>query len=104
MRKQTQEEQYSVEQDSASFLYADDMAVLGHSETWCRNSWRYDNCSSANWLDHKCVQNQIYMFNRKKRGTEPEETDINWWRYGNVEIFKYIATLVTELMLQQGYV
>jgi len=32
MRKQTQEEeQYSREQDSASFLCADDMVVLGHT-------------------------------------------------------------------------
>jgi hypothetical protein len=30
MRK-PQEEQYSIEQDSASFLYADDMVVLGHT-------------------------------------------------------------------------
>jgi hypothetical protein len=31
MRKQTKEEQYSIEQDSASFLYADGMVVLGHT-------------------------------------------------------------------------
>lgn len=42
---------------------------------------------------------QIY-----KSGTETEETEINWWRYGNVEMFKYVDALVTKIMLQQSYV
>jgi len=50
------------------------------------------------------VSKTKYMFNRKKRGSEPEEIEVNWWRYGTVEIFKYVDALVTKIMLQESYV
>jgi len=77
MRKQTQEEQYSIEQDSASFPYTDDTVVLGHIV-------KHD-AATAEDMTTTAVQIGLtinvsktkYMFNWKKRGTEPEETDVN---------------------------
>ena len=36
------------------------------------------------------------MFNRKKYGNEPQETEMNGQRYGNVDMFKYLGSLVTS--------
>ena len=36
-----------------------------------------------------------YMINRKKQGNEPQETEMNGQRYGNVDMFKYLGSLVT---------
>lgn len=98
MRKQTKEEQYSIEQDSASFLYADGMVVLGHT---VKNvaATAEDMTTAATWIGLAInVSKTKYMFNRKKMGAEPEEIETNWWRYGNVEMFKYVDALVTKIM------
>jgi hypothetical protein len=36
------------------------------------------------------------LINRKKRGNEPEEIEINGQRYKNVEMFKYLGSLITN--------
>jgi len=72
MRKQTQEEQYSIEQDSASFLDADDMVVLGHTVKHDAETAE-DMTTAAMQIGLTInVSKTKYMFNRKKRGTEPE--------------------------------
>lgn len=37
-----------------------------------------------------------YMINIKEKVDEPEETEINWQRYENVEMFKHLCSLVTN--------
>lgn len=36
------------------------------------------------------------MSNRKKQGSEQQETEMNGQRYGNVDMFKYLGPLVTN--------
>ena len=77
MRKQTQEEQYSIEQDSASFLYADDIVVLGHTVKHVAETAEDMTTTATQFGLTINVSKTKYMFNRKKRGPEPEETEIN---------------------------
>jgi hypothetical protein len=77
MRKQTQEEQYSIEQDGASFLYADDVVVLGHRVKRVAETAE-DFTTAATQIGLTInVSKTKCMFNRKKKGPEPEETEIN---------------------------
>jgi hypothetical protein len=36
------------------------------------------------------------VVNRKKRGNEPEEIEINGQKYENVDVFKYLGSLITN--------
>jgi hypothetical protein len=42
------------------------------------------------------VSKTKYTINRKKRGNEPEEIEINGQNYENVEMFKYLGSLLTN--------
>jgi hypothetical protein len=42
------------------------------------------------------VSKTKYMINRKKKGNEPEEIEINGQKYENAEMFKYIGSLITN--------
>jgi phage tail sheath gpL-like len=42
------------------------------------------------------VSKTKYMINRKKKGNEPEEIEINGNKYENVEMFKYLDSLITN--------
>jgi hypothetical protein len=43
------------------------------------------------------VSKTNYMINRKKKGNEPEETEINGEKYENVEMFKFVGSLTTNI-------
>jgi hypothetical protein len=42
------------------------------------------------------VSKTMYMINRKKKGNESEEIEINGQKYENVEMYKYLGSLVTN--------
>jgi len=77
MRKQIQEEHYSIKQYSTSFLYADDTVVLGHIVKHDAETAEEMTTAAVRIGLTINVSKTKYMFNRKKRGTEPEETEIN---------------------------
>ena len=79
-------------------LYADDVVVLGHTVKHVAETIEEVTTVATHigLTINVSKTKYMYMINRNKRGTEREEIEINGGRYENVEMFKYLGSLITN--------
>jgi hypothetical protein len=78
-------------------LYADDVVVLGHVVEHTAETLE-DMTTVASQMGLTInVSKTKYTVTTKKKGNEPEETEINGQKYENVEKFKFVGSLTTNI-------
>jgi hypothetical protein len=81
-------------------LYAHDVVVLGLAVKHTAEALE-DMTTVASQVGLTInVSKTKYMINRKKNGNEPEEIEINGQKYENVEMFKYLGSLITNTNIE----
>jgi hypothetical protein len=77
-------------------LYADYVVVLRSAVKHLAETLQDMTIIASNMGLIINVSKTKYMINRKKQGNEPEEIEINGQKYENVEMFKYLGSLITN--------